>query len=352
LVSDPGPPRCIAAGVRRLERAQARSSKPRLTLHPSWFLASALALLAATGAVLAQSYPAGPVRVIVPFPPGGGVDGMGRLISQKLSEALGRQFVVDNRPGANGMIGSELAAKSAKDGYTLMINGANFVTTPSLYSKVTYDPVRDFEPVSLVALAPNVLVVHPSLPVKSVKELVALAKARPGQVNFAGSGSGSTPHLAAELFNTLANVRMIHVPYRGTGPAIVGLMSGEASVMFMPTTNAVPLVRAGRLRALAVTSRERVTAMPELPTVSESGLKGYESSQWYGMLAPAGTPVGVLSLLNSHVVKIMQAPDMRQRLTGEGLVAVGNTREQFAAHVKSELTKWAKVIKDSGAKVD
>jgi tripartite-type tricarboxylate transporter receptor subunit TctC len=310
----------------------------------------ALALVA--GLAAAQSYPAGPVRVIVPFPPGGGVDGAGRLISQKLSEALGKQFVVDNRPGANGMIGSELASKAAKDGYTLMVNGANFVTTPSLYSKATYDPLRDFEPVALLALAPNVLVVHPSLPAKSVKDLVALARARPGQVNFAGSGSGSTPHLAAELFNTLAKVSMVHVPYRGTGPAIVGLMSGEASVMFMPTTNAVPLVKAGRLRALAVTTRERVPAMPELPTVAESGLKGYESSQWYGVMAPAGTPANVLGLLNSHIAKIMQAPDMKQRLTGDGLVAVGSTREQFAAHIRTEIAKWAKVIKQSGAKVD
>ncbi|MGH8623700.1 MAG: Bug family tripartite tricarboxylate transporter substrate binding protein [Burkholderiales bacterium] len=323
-----------------------------LIFHPCFWVAGTLALLISSTTAVAQGYPAGPVRVIVPFPPGGGVDGAGRLISQKLSEALGRQFIVDNRPGANGMIGSELAAKAAKDGYTLMVNGANFVTTPSLYTKVTYDPVRDFEPVSLIALAPNVLVVHPSLPVKSVKELIALATARPGEVNYAGSGSGSTPHLAAELFNTLATVTMIHVPYRGTGPAIVGLMSGEASVMFMPTTNAVPLVRSGRLRALAVTSRERVPAMPELATVSESGLKGYESSQWYGLLAPAGTPADVLGLLSSQVAKIMQAPDMRQRLTGEGLVAVGNTREQFAAHIKVELTKWAQVIKASGAKVD
>jgi tripartite-type tricarboxylate transporter receptor subunit TctC len=292
------------------------------------------------------------VRVIVPFPPGGGVDGAGRLISQKLAEALGKQFIVDNRPGANGMIGSEIAAKAPKDGYTLMVNGANFVTTPSLYSKVAYDPVRDFDPVGLLALAPNVLVVHPSLPVKSVKDLVALARARPGQVNFAGSGSGSTPHLAAELFNTLAGVKMIHVPYRGTGPAIVGLMSGEASVMFMPTTNAVPLVKAGRLRALAVTSRERVPAMPGLPTVSESGLKGYESSQWYGLLAPAGTPREVLDLLNSHVSKIMRAPDMMSRMTADGLVAAGGTREQFAAHIRSETAKWAKVIKLSGARVD
>src|SRR5262245_41188726 len=235
-----------------------------------------LLLLAVSGYAGAQHYPSGPVRVIVPFPPGGGVDGAGRLVSQKLSEALGRQFVVDNRPGANGMIGSELAAKAPKDGYTLMVNGANFVTSPSLYSKPTYDPVKDFDPVSLVALAPNVLVVHPSLPARSVKDLIALARARPGQVNFAGSGSGSTPHLAAELFNTLAGVKMVHVPYRGTGPAIMGLMSGEASVMFMPTTNAVPLVKGGRLRALAVTTKQRVPALPELPTVAESGLKGYE----------------------------------------------------------------------------
>lgn len=310
-----------------------------------------LALLA-TGLAGAQAYPASPVRVIVPFPPGGGVDGAGRLISQKLSEALGRQFVVDNRPGANGMIGSELAAKSPKDGYTLMVNGANFVTTPSLYSKVTYDPVKDFDPIALLALAPNVLVVHPSLPAKSVKELIALSRARPGMVNFAGSGSGSTPHLAAELFNTLAKVTMVHVPYRGTGPAIVGLMSGEASVMFMPTTNAVPLVKSGRLRAIAVTTRERVPALPGLPTVAESGLKGYESSQWYGVLAPAGTPADLLGLLNSHIAKIMQAPDMKQRLAKDGLVAVGSTREQFAEHIRTETAKWADVIKRSGAKVD
>ena len=300
----------------------------------------------------AQGYPSGPVRVIVPFPPGGGVDGAGRLISQKLTEALGRQFVVDNRPGANGMIGSELAARAPKDGYTLMVNGANFVTTPSLYAKVTYDPVKDFAPVSLIALAPNVLVVHPSLPAKSVKELIALARARPGQVNFAGSGSGSTPHLAAELFNTLANVKMVHVPYRGTGPAIVGLMSGEASVMFMPTTNAVPLVKAGRLRALAVTTQNRVPALPELPTVAESGLKGYESSQWYGVLAPAGTPEDIVNLLNGQIVKIMHGADMKQRLGEEGVLAVGSTRAEFAAHIKVEIAKWAKVIKQSGARID
>ena len=321
---------------------------------PGFVLAFLLALLGTllAGSAVAQGYPAGPVRVIVPFPPGGGVDGAGRLISQRLSEAFGRQFVVDNRPGANGMIGSELAAKAPKDGYTLMVNGANFVTNTSLYAKVSYDAVKDFTPVSLIALAPNVLVVHPSLPAKSVKELIALARARPGLVNFAGSGSGSTPHLAAELFNTLANVKMIHVPYRGTGPAIVGLMSGEASVMFMPTTNAVPLVKAGRMRALAVTTQKRIPALPELPTVAESGLKDYDSSQWYGVLAPAGTPEDILNVLNGQIVKIMHGADMKQRLAEEGVLAVGSTRAEFATHIKAEIEKWAKVVKQSGARID
>ena len=310
----------------------------------------ALALAAAWPAA-AQNYPAGPVRVIVPFPPGGGVDGMARIFTQKLAEALGRTLPVDNRSGANGNIGTELAAKAAKDGYTLLFTGAGLVTNPSLYGKVPYDPVRDFDPVSLISIAPNVLVVHPSVPAKSVKELIALAKARPKQVLFAGSGSGSTPHLAGELFNTLAKVEMVHLPYRGSGPAVVGILSGEATIMFMPTTNAVPLVKEGRLRALAVTSRERLPAMPELPTVAESGLKGYESSQWYGLLAPAGTPADVLNLLNADAVKIMRVPEMKQRLIGEGILAVGSSREQFAAHIKSEITKWAKVIRQSGARV-
>jgi tripartite-type tricarboxylate transporter receptor subunit TctC len=277
---------------------------------------------------------------------------MGRLAGQKLSEVLGRPVVIDNRAGANGMIGSEAVARSAKDGYTLLVNGANFVTTPLLFSKVSYDPIRDFDPISLIALGPNVLVIHPSLPVKSVKDLIALAKAKPGHVTFAGSGSGSTPHLAGELFNSMAGLKMVHVPYRGSGPAMIGLLSGEASTMFLPAINAGPHLKTGRLRALAVSSRERLPAMPQLPTISESGLPGYESSQWYGMLAPVGTPAEILSLLNANVAKIMQTADMKQRLTGEGLLAVGSTREQLAVHIKAETTKWAKVINESGAKVD
>jgi tripartite-type tricarboxylate transporter receptor subunit TctC len=292
------------------------------------------------------------VRIVVPFPPGGGNDSMGRLLAQKLTEATGRQFIIDNRGGANGMVGSEYVAKAPKDGYTLMVNGANFVTSPSLYAKPLYDPIKQFEPITLLAFAPNVLVVHPSVPAKNVKELIALAKARPGQVGFAGSGSGSTPHLAGELFKTMTNTKMVHVPYRGTGPAITGLLSGEVTTMFMPALTAVPLITSHRVRGLAVTSRERLPALKELPTISESGLKGYESSQWYGFLAPAGAPADVLNFLNVHAVRIMHTAEMRQRMAEAGSVAVGSTREAFARHLADEHTKWAKVIKASGATAD
>lgn len=315
-------------------------------------LVAVSAPLLAGAHALAQDYPTGTIRVVVPFPAGGGVDGMGRILAQKLTERLGKQVIVDNRGGANGMIGSTMVAKSANDGYTLLVNGANFVTTPSLYRKVTYDPFKDFEPVSLAAMAPNVLVVHPSLPATSVKGLIALAKAHPDDVNYASSASGSTPHLAAELFKTLTGVNMVHVPYRGTGPAIAGLLSGEVGVMFMPAIAAVSHVKSGRLRALGVTTLERLPALPDLPTVAETGLKGYQSSQWYGVLAPAGTPVTVLNKLSSSLMKIMQEPQMKQRMTSNGSLAVGSTREAFAAHLRSEFDKWAKVIKRSGARVD
>jgi len=311
-----------------------------------------LALILAAPGAFAQSYPKGPVHVILPFPAGGGVDAAGRILAQKLSESFGKTFVIENRGGANGNIGTEAAAKSASDGSTLLFTGAGFVTNPSLYKSVPYDPVKDFDPISLMALGPNVLVVHPSLPVKSVAELIALAKAQPGKIGFAGSGSGSTPHLAGELFNVMAGVQMVHIPYRGSGPAMIGLLAGEAPVMFLPAINAVPHLASGRLRALAVTSRERLAALPELPTVAESGLPGYESSQWYGLLAPAGTPAEVLDVLNTRVANIMQSADMKARMTSDGLVPIGGSREQFAAHIKSEIGKWAKVISASGARVD
>lgn len=321
----------------------------RTTFHQ---FAAAAAMFALTIAASAQNYPTGPVRVIVPFPAGGGVDSMGRLLMEKMSEALGKQFIIDNRPGANGMIGSEAVSRSPKDGYTLLVNGANFVTTPSLFSKATYDPIHQFEPISLLALAPNVLVVHPSVPARSVKELIALAKAHPGVVTFAGSGNGSTPHLAGELFKTMTKTKMLHVPYRGTGPATAGLLSGEASIMFMPSLAAVRHVKAGRVRALAVTSVERLPALPQLPTVAESGVKGYQSSQWYGLFAPAGTPAAVLDVLNTHAAKIMQSPEMKQRMTDSGSVAIGSSRDAFRKFVADEFQKWARIIKASGAKVD
>ena len=312
----------------------------------------AVVFTCAAGPAFAQNYPAGPVRMIVPFPAGGGVDSAGRLLGAKLTEAFGKSFVVENRGGANGNIGTEAVAKSPKDGYTLLFTGAGFVTNPSLYAKVPYDAVRDFDPISLMALGPNVLVVHPSLPVKTVRDLIALAKARPGAIGFAGSGSGSTPHLAGELFNTLAGVTMVHVPYRGSGPAMIGLLSGETPVMFLPAINAGPHVKSGRLRAIAVTSTARLASMPELPTVAEAGLAGYESSQWYGVFAPAGTPEDILNSLNGQVVKIVRAPEMQQRLHEDGIVPVGNSRQQFSAYIKTELVKWADVVKRSGARID
>ena len=315
-------------------------------------LVAALAVLLGALPALAQTYPSRPVRVIVPFPAGGGVDAAGRILAQRLGESFGKPFLIENRGGANGNIGTEAAAKSPNDGGTLLFTGAGFVTNPSLYRSVPYDPVRDFEPVSLMALGPNVLVVHPSLPVKSVRELIALAKTQPGRIGFAGSGSGSTPHLAGELFNAMAGVQMVHIPYRGSGPAMIGLLAGDAPVMFLPAINAGGHVAAGRLRAIAVTSRERLQAMADLPTVSEAGLPGYESSQWYGLLAPAGTQSEVLDLLNSQVANIMRSSDMKIRMTNDGLVPIGGSREQFAAHIKGEIEKWAKVVSASGARVD
>ena len=312
---------------------------------------AALVMSCATAA-RAQTYPAAPVRMIVPFPAGGGVDSAGRILATRLTESFGKSFVVENRGGANGNIGTEVVAKSPKDGYTLLLTGAGLVTNPSLYARVPYDVIKDLDPISLMALGPNVLVVHPSLPVRSVKDLIALAKARPGEIGFAGSGSGSTPHLAGELFNTLADVKMVHVPYRGSGPAMIGVLGGETPVMFLPAINAGPHVKSGRLRAIAVTSLQRLPAMSELPTIAESALRGYESSQWYGLLAPAGTPADIVNLVNTHVMKIMQSPDMKHRMTEDGLVPVGSTPQQFSDYIRTELAKWAKVIKQSGARID
>ena len=332
-----------------------------LTLGVMVMVGSGLSGLAPTPA-LAQSanstqtqalgYPKGPVRVILPFPSGGGVDAAGRILAQRLTETLGKPFVIDNKGGANGNIGTEQVAKSPADGYTLLFTGAGFVINPSLYKRVGYDPIKEFDPISLMALGPNVLVVHPSLPVHSVQELIALAKSQPERIGFAGSGNGSTPHLAGLLFNLLADVKMVHIPYRGSGPAIIGLVGGEVPVMFLPAINAGQLISTGRVRGIAVTSKERLASFPDLPTVSSSGLSGYESSQWYGILAPVGTPTEVLNVLSKQVQAIMQTQDMQQRMKTDGLVPIGSTREQFTSHIKLELDKWAKVVSQAGATID
>lgn len=300
----------------------------------------------------ARSYPAKPIRFIVPYVAGGGADAMARLIAPRLSDKLGQQVVIDNRGGAGGNIGSELAARAAPDGYTLLMGAAALAINVSLYGKLTFDPLKDFTAVTLLAKTPNILAVHPSLPVKSVKELIALAKAAPEQINYASGGSGTTPHLTMELFKTMAKVNLVHVPYKSAGPALIALLSGEVSLMPASPLLVMPHVKSGKLRALAITSITRSPALPELPTVAESGLSGFEVAQWYGILAPAGTPDTVVARLNSELVKIMQTPAVNEWLLREGSLPVGNTPQEFAAYLKEEVAKWAKVVKFSGARVD
>jgi len=287
--------------------------------------------------------------MIVPYPPGGGTDIVGRIVAQKLSEALGQQVVVDNRGGATGSIGAELVAKSLPDGYTILMgNIAPNAINVSLQPKLPYDPVADFAPVSLVAITPNILVVHPSLPVKTVKELVALARARPGQLNYPSAGVGSSSHLAGELLAILTGIRIVHIPYKGGGPAMIDTISGEMQMMFATMPAAMPHVKSGRVRPVAVTTTQRSPTLPELPTVSETGVKGYEASTWYGVLTPARTPRPVIDRLHGETVRMLAAPDVRERLGSQGFEPAGSTPEEFAAYIKSEIAKWGKVIRTAG----
>lgn len=298
----------------------------------------------------ADAYPTRPIRLIVAYPPGGGTDIVGRMMAQKLPETLGQNVVIDNRGGATGTIGTDLAAHANPDGYTLLMgNVAPNAINVSLFKKLPYDPVRDFAPVSLVAITPNILVVNPGVPVKSVNDLIALAKAKPGTLNFPSSGVGSSSHLAGELFKILAKVDMVHVPYKGGGPALVDTISGQMQIMFATMPAAMPHVKSGKVRPVAVTTEKRSQAMPELPTISET-IKGYEAATWYGMLAPAGTPRALVSRLHEAVVKTLAAPDMRERLGAQGFEPVGNTPAEFAAYIKSEIAKWGRVIRDAGIK--
>jgi tripartite-type tricarboxylate transporter receptor subunit TctC len=313
----------------------------------------ALLLAVAAGVANAQNYPSRPLRFIVPFPPGGGNDVMARIIGQKLTDAWGLQVVIDNRGGAGGNIGTEIAARAAPDGYTLFLGGiGSHGTNPGLQSKLPYDPVKDFAPVSQIASASLVVVSNLALPAKSIGELVRYAQQRPGQVNYASSGSGSIAHLSVELFSTMAKIRLQHVPYKGTGPALTDLLSGQVQLLFNSALSMLPQIRANRVRALAVTSASRITPLPDVPTVAESGVAGYDVTSWYGVLVPARTPRTIIDRLQGEIARAVNAPELRERLLSEGAMPVGNSPQQFALFIQRELARWAKVIKDAGIKIE
>jgi tripartite-type tricarboxylate transporter receptor subunit TctC len=314
-------------------------------------LVASIGMLLIGGNAASQTYPAKPIRFLVGFPPGGTNDIVARIVAPKLSEYLGQQVVVENRGGANTAIASEMAARSAPDGYTLMLNGPGHATNPSLI-KLNFDSIKDFAFITLLAESQNLLVVHPSLPVKNVKELIALSKKRPGEINYGSSGSGTTVHLSAELFQYMTGAKWVHVPYRGGGPGVVAWLSGEVSLYFGNVPTVIRQARAGKLRALAVTGAKRLSFDPDIPTIAEAGVPGYEVTNFFGMSAPAKTPRAILERLHSETVRALKSPDVRDKLVGLGADPVGNTMEQYAAFMQNEIAKWAKVIKAAGIKAD
>jgi tripartite-type tricarboxylate transporter receptor subunit TctC len=317
--------------------------------------AAAVVLLAATIAPArgAEPFPTRPVRIVVPFGPGGTSDVVTRVVSPTLTELWGQQVVVDNRPGAGGNIGSELVARAPADGYTLvMATVATHGIGPNLYTKLRFHPVKDFAPISLLASTPSVVIVNPSVPVSSIKDLIALARSKPGQLLFGSAGNGGSLHLSGELFNSMTAVKLVHVPYKGAAAALIDLMSGQIQIMFDTLPSAMPHVKSGKAKAIAVTSASRVRALPELPTVSEGGVPGYEVTSWYGPLAPAATPRSIVHKLQADFVRTANLPDVQQRLTAAGADPIGSTAERFAAFIETELEKWAKVVRESGARID
>ena len=317
------------------------------------FLLFSVLISALPHEAVAQAWPTRAIRIVIPYPPGGTADLLARVLGQKLAESLGQAFVIENRGGAGGNLSAEAVAKATPDGYTLlMANAPVLAVNPSLYDKVPFDPIRDFSPVSLVANVPLLLVTHPSFAPKTVSELITLAKAQNGKMNYASAGGGSTTYLATELFKSMAGVQMLAIPYKGSGPALSALVAGEVPVMFELFPSALGHVKGGRIRALAVTSASRSPLMPELPTVAEAGLPGYEIASWFGIVAPAGTPHDIIAKLNAEIVKLINTPEMRTRLATLGAEPRPSTPEQFAQLIPTEIRKWARVIKESGAKVE
>ncbi len=312
----------------------------------------AAASLGAPATGSAQAWPSRPVHVVVPYPAGGPNDIIVRLVGKRLGEALGQPVVVENRPGAGGNIGTDSVAKSAPDGYTLVSVGPGALIINPLLGKVPYDTMRDFAPVTIMAVAPNALVAHPSFPAKTVAELIALAKAKPGAINYASGGSGSTPHLAAALFAAMAGVQLTHVPYKGTAPATADLIGGQVQVAFLGIPSVLPHVRSGKLRVLATTGKSRSPELPGVPTIDEAGVPGYELSPWYGLLAPAGTPGAVVTRLASEVTRIVRDPAMREQLSAQGAEPAGRTPEEFARTLRAETATWTKVVRDAGIRAD
>jgi tripartite-type tricarboxylate transporter receptor subunit TctC len=306
-------------------------------------------LLCWVAPVSAQTYPSRPVRIIIPLSSGGTTDVPGRIVAQRLSESLGQQFFVENRPGAGGIIGADAVAKAKPDGYTLLLTATPHVITPGLYKSIPYNAVTDFAPVTRIASGPYVLVVHPSLGVNSIRELVALAKAQPGKIDFASSGNGSAQHLVGALFASMAGVNINHVPYKGSGPATADMISGIVKLGFPGTPIAIPHIKAGRLKALGVTTSRRSAQLPDVPTIAEAGVPGYEAIVWVGLLAPLATPREIIHRLNSEIVKMLRLPEVEQLLQASGVDPTPTTPEEFGAYVKSEFDKWQKVVKESGA---
>ena len=300
----------------------------------------------------AQNYPARPIRLVVPAPPGGGTDILGRIVAQKLTDTLRQQVNIDKRAGASGMIGREIVARSGADGHTLLICFTTHVTNPSLFPKMPYDTVRDFAPVAMVGVIPSVLVLHPSIPSQSVKEFIAYAKERPGKLNYGSAGSGSATHLSSVLFQSMTGTRMVHVPYKGSAPALTDLLAGQVTLMFGNMASTMPHVRGGKLRALAVTSAKRSAAAPELPTIAETALPGYEATSWFALFAPARTPEGIVSKLNAEVNALLKLPDVKERMLGLGADSIALSPRELGAYVETEIVKWDKLIKASGAKAD